>query len=419
MTSLQEVYQLFLKSSGVQTDSREVTSNQLFFALNGPNFDANTFAHQAIEKGALAAIVDNKTIADANQACYLVDDVLKTLQALAQHHRNQFNIPVLALTGSNGKTTTKALIHAVLSTTHTVLATEGNRNNHIGVPLTLLRLTGAHSHAIIEMGANHLKEIAFLCELAQPTYGLITNVGKAHLEGFGSEEGVFQGKTELYDFIEKKDGLIFVNEDDHKLFFAIGSNVAHIAFEPSEYSIVQEQPTLKLVRQNIEIPTQLVGTYNKENIVAAISIGAFFDVPLAKAANAISEYSPNNSRSQLLKQNGKTLTFDAYNANPSSMQAAITAFAKRSGKKAVILGHMAELGTYESAEHQALVDLVANHDFDTCYWVGKPYESIVATNYFSTVGELNMFLKNNPIEADQVLIKGSRSATLEKVLSFL
>ncbi|MDA9201746.1 UDP-N-acetylmuramoyl-tripeptide--D-alanyl-D-alanine ligase [Flavobacteriaceae bacterium] len=418
MTSIQEVYQLFLKSSGVQTDSRKVTSNQLFFALNGPNFNANTFAHQAIEKGALAAIVDNKAVADANQACYLVDNVLKTLQELAQLHRNQFDIPVLALTGSNGKTTTKALIQAVLSANHTVLATEGNLNNHIGVPLTLLRLTAAHSHAIIEMGANHLKEIAFLCEIAQPTYGLITNVGKAHLEGFGSEEGVFQGKTELYDFIEKKDGLIFVNEDDHKLFFAIG-NVAHIAFEPSEYSIVQEQPTLKLVRQNIEIPTQLVGTYNKENIVAAISIGAFFDVSSAKAAKAISEYSPNNSRSQLLKQNGKTLTFDAYNANPSSMKAAITAFSKRSGKKAVILGHMAELGTYESAEHQALVDLVTNNDFDTCYWVGKPYEPIVATNYFASVEELNVFLRTNPIEADQVLIKGSRSATLEKVLESL
>ena len=418
MTSLQEVYQLFLKSSGVQTDSRKVTSNQLFFALNGPKFDANTFAHQAIEKGALAAIVDNKAVADANKACYLVDDVLKTLQELAQLHRNQFDIPVLALTGSNGKTTTKALIQAVLSANHTVLATEGNLNNHIGVPLTLLRLTPAHSHAIIEMGANHLKEIAFLCEIAQPTYGLITNVGKAHLEGFGSEEGVFQGKTELYDFIEKKDGLIFVNEDDHKLFFAIG-NVAHIAFEPSEYSIVQEQPTLKLVRQNIEIPTQLVGTYNKENIVAAISIGAFFDVSLAKAAKAISEYSPNNSRSQLLKQNGKTLTFDAYNANPSSMKAAITAFSKRSGKKAVILGHMAELGTYESAEHQALVDLVTNNNFDTCYWVGKPYEPIVATNYFASVEELNVFLRTNPIEADQVLVKGSRSATLEKVLESL
>tara|TARA_A100001011_G_C14255759_1_gene820016 strand:- start:505 stop:1761 length:1257 start_codon:yes stop_codon:yes gene_type:complete len=418
MTSLQEVYQLFLKSSGVQTDSRKVISNQLFFALNGPNFNANTFAHQAIEKGALAAIVDNKAVADANQACYLVDDVLKMLQELAQLHRNQFDIPVLALTGSNGKTTTKALIQAVLSANHTVLATEGNLNNHIGVPLTLLRLTAAHSHAIIEMGANHLKEITFLCEIVQPTYGLITNVGKAHLEGFGSEEGVFQGKTELYDFIEKKDGLIFVNEDDHKLFFAIG-NVVHIPFEPSEYSIVQEQPTLKLVRQNIEIPTQLVGTYNKENIVAAISIGAFFDVSLAKAAKAISEYSPNNSRSQLLKQNGKTLTFDAYNANPSSMQAAITAFSKRSGKKAVILGHMAELGTYESAEHQALVDLVTNNDFDTCYWVGKPYEPIVATNYFASVEELNVFLRTNPIEADQVLIKGSRSATLEKVLESL
>ncbi|MBL19963.1 MAG: UDP-N-acetylmuramoyl-tripeptide--D-alanyl-D-alanine ligase [Flavobacteriaceae bacterium] len=418
MTSLQEVYQLFLKSSGVQTDSRKVKSNQLFFALKGPNFDANAFAHQTIENGALAAIVDSKTTADANQACYLVDDVLQTLQALAQLHRKQFNIPVIALTGSNGKTTTKALIDVVLSTTHKVLATEGNLNNHIGVPLTLLGLTAAHSHAIIEMGANHLKEITFLCKIAQPTYGLITNVGKAHLEGFGSEEGVLQGKTELYDFIEKKGGRIFINEADNKLMKALG-DLAHIAFEPAEYNIIQEQPTLKLVYQNIEIPTQLVGTYNKENIVAAISIGAFFDVSLAKAAKAISEYSPNNSRSQLLKQHGKTLSFDVYNANPSSMQAAVTAFGKRSGKKAVILGRMAELGTYESAEHQSLVDLVANHEFDACYWVGKPYQSIVATNYFASVEELNVFLRTNPIEADQVLIKGSRSANLEKVLESL
>ena len=418
MTSLQEVYQLFLKSSGVQTDSRKVKSNQLFFALKGPNFDANAFAHQTIENGALAAIVDSKTTADANQACFLVDDVLQTLQAIAQLHRKQFNIPVIALTGSNGKTTTKALIDVVLSTTHTVLATEGNLNNHIGVPLTLLGLTAAHSHAIIEMGANHLKEITFLCKIAQPTYGLITNVGKAHLEGFGSEEGVLQGKTELYDFIEKKGGHIFINEADNKLMKALG-DVAHIAFEPAEYNIVQEQPTLKLVHQNIEIPTQLVGTYNKENIVAAISIGAFFDVSLAKAAKAISEYSPNNSRSQLLKQHGKTLNFDAYNANPSSMQAAVTAFGKRSGKKAVILGRMAELGTYQSAEHQSLVDLVANHEFDACYWVGKPYELLVDTNYFASVEELNVFLRTNPIEADQVLIKGSRSANLEKVLESL
>jgi UDP-N-acetylmuramoyl-tripeptide--D-alanyl-D-alanine ligase len=418
MTSLKEVYQLFLKSSGVQTDSRKVNFNQLFFALNGPNFDANTFAHQAIEKGALAAIVDNEAVAEANQNCYLVNDVLETLQALAQHHRNQFDIPLIALTGSNGKTTTKALMRAVLGTTHKVLATDGNLNNHIGVPLTLLRLTTAHSHAIIEMGANHIKEIAFLCELAQPTHGLITNVGKAHLEGFGSEEGVLQGKTELYDFIEKKDGIIFVNEDNDKLLNSIG-DVKHATYKPSEFRITQDQPTLTLVYQNIEIPTQLAGAYNKENIVAAVSIGAYFGVSLVKAAKAVSDYSPNNSRSQLMTHNGKTLTFDAYNANPSSMKAAITAFGKRSGKKAVILGHMAELGTYESAEHQALVDLVNNQDFETSYWVGKPYEHIVTTHYFASVDELNLFLKNNPIKADQLLIKGSRSATLEKVLDSL
>lgn len=418
MTSLKEVYQLFLKSSGVQTDSRKITSHQLFFALNGPNFDANAFAQQAIEKGALAAIVDDKAVAEANQNCYLVADVLKTLQTLAQHHRNQFDIPIIALTGSNGKTTTKALMHAVLSTTHKVLATDGNLNNHIGVPLTLLRLTTAHSHAIIEMGANHLKEIAFLCEIAQPTHGLITNVGKAHLEGFGSEEGVLQGKTELYDFIAKKDGVIFINQDDNKLLNSIG-DVTHTSYKPSEFRTTQDQPTLTLVCQNIEIPTQLVGTYNKENIAAAVSIGVYFGVSLVKAAKAVSDYTPNNSRSQLMTLNGKTLTFDAYNANPSSMKAAIVAFAKRSGKKAVILGHMAELGTYESGEHQALVDLVKKQGFETSYWVGKPYEHLVTTHYFSSVDKLNLFLKNNPIEADQLLIKGSRSATLEKVLDCL
>lgn len=418
MTSLQEVYQLFLKSSGVQTDSRKVNSNELFFALNGPNFNANKFAHQAIEKGALAAVVDDSSVAEANQNCYLVNDVLQTLQSLAQHHRKQFNIPLIALTGSNGKTTTKALISAVLSSSYEVLATEGNFNNHIGVPLTLLRLSAAHSHAIIEMGANHLKEIAFLCEMAQPTHGLITNIGKAHLEGFGSEEGVLQGKTELYAFIEKNNGLIFVNEEDDKLIKALG-DVAYITYNPSEFTIVHDQPTLKLTCQNIEIPTQLVGTYNKPNIASALCIGANFGISLVKAAKAISDYTPTDSRSQLMIQNGKTLIFDAYNANPSSMKAAITAFSKRSGKKAVILGHMAELGAYESDEHQALVDLVENHGFDECYWVGKPYKSIVAKNYFTSVSELNMFLKNNPIEANQVLIKGSRSATLEEVLNIL
>lgn len=418
MTSLKEVYQLFLKSSGVQTDSRKVTSHQLFFALNGPNFDANVFAKQAIEKGALAAIVDDKAVAEANQNCYLVADVLETLQTLAQHHRNQFDIPIIALTGSNGKTTTKALMHAVLSTTHKVLATDGNLNNHIGVPLTLLRLTTAHSHAIIEMGANHLKEIAFLCEIAQPTHGLITNVGKAHLEGFGSEEGVLQGKTELYDFIAKKDGIIFINQNDNKLLNSI-SDVTHTSYKPSKFRITQDQPTLTLVYQNIEIPTHLVGTYNKENIAAAVSTGVYFGVSLVKATKAVSDYTPNNSRSQLMTLNGKTLTFDAYNANPSSMKAAIVAFAKRSGKKAVILGHMAELGTYESAEHQALVDLVKKQCFETSYWVGKPYEHLVTTHYFATVDKLNLFLKNNPIETDQLLIKGSRSATLEKVLDCL
>ena len=418
MTSLQEVYQLFLKSSGVQTDSRKVKSNQLFFALKGPNFDANAFAHQTIEKGALAAIVDNKTTADANQACYLVDDVLETLQALAHHHRKQFNIPVLALTGSNGKTTTKALIDTVLSTTYTVLATEGNLNNLIGVPLTLLRLKKAHSHAIIEMGANHLKEIAFLCEIAQPTYGLITNVGKAHLEGFGSEEGVLQGKTELYRYLEKTNGLIFVDEENPKLISSLGKN-HYVTYNSRSIEIVEEEPTLTVCMEQLTVKTKLTGSYNNANIAAAYCVGMHFGVAPKDAASAITNYAPNNSRSQLRIQNGKTLTLDAYNANPTSMQAAIRAFSKRQGKKAVILGHMAELGSFEQAEHRSLVKLVGTLDFDSCYWLGQPYKSLVEENWFSSVAELADFLKNNPIDATEILLKGSRSATLEQVIEFL
>ncbi len=418
MTPLEEVYRLFLASSGVQTDSRNVAPNQLFFALKGPKFDGNQYAADAVKKGAHACIVDDPIIAQKNTKYFLVDDALQSLQKLANYHRNQFNIPVIALTGSNGKTTTKELTNAVLASTHHVMATEGNLNNHIGVPLTLLKLQDKHTHAIIEMGANHLKEINFLCSIAQPTHGLITNVGKAHLEGFGSEEGVLQGKTELYRYLEKTNGLVFVDKENTKLISALGKNQC-VTYNSTSVEIVEEEPTLTVYMEQLTVKTKLTGSYNISNIAAAYCVGMHFGVAPKDAASAITNYAPNNSRSQLLKQNGKTLTFDAYNANPTSMQAAITAFGKRRGKKTVILGHMAELGSFEQAEHKSLVKLVGTLDFDACYWVGQPYKSLVEGNWFSSVTELADFLKNNPIDATEILIKGSRSATLEKVVEFL
>lgn len=418
MTSLQEVYALFLASSGVETDSRKPISNKLFFALRGEYFDGNAYAQISLEKGASAAIVDNPEIANAHPKCFLVDDVLQTLQALANHHRKQFDLPLIALTGSNGKTTTKELIAAVLETTHNVLFTEGNLNNHIGVPLTLLRLTPKHTHALIEMGANHIGEIDFLCTIAEPTHGLITNVGKAHLEGFGSEEGVLKGKTELYRFLEKNGGTVFLNQEDRKLIGALGKN-HNITYSPSEYDVLDDQPTLRLRFDGIEIHTELAGNYNKTNIATAICVGDAFGVTLENSVAAIAAYVPDNHRSQLMLKNNKAIVLDAYNANPTSMRAAVHAFSLRKGTKAVILGYMAELGSHEADEHKALVELVKSLDIDACYWVGEAFKPFVNTNYFETTEELALHLKSNPIDADQILVKGSRSVGLEKLITFL
>ncbi len=418
MVTLQEVYALFLVSSGVETDSRKSLSNKLFFALKGQNFDGNTYALSALEKGAKAAIVDSSEIAATHQNCYLVDNVLQTLQSLANHHRNQFDIPVIALTGSNGKTTTKELITAALSSTHRVLATKGNLNNHIGVPLTLLQLTKSHTHAIIEMGANHLKEIDFLCSIAQPTHGLITNIGKAHLEGFGSEEGVLKGKTELYRFLEQKKGTVFVNQEDPKLLNALGKN-KRIAYTPSKYMIISENPTLKLSINGIQIHTQLAGGYNKNNIAATDCVARFFGVSTEKIADAISNYVPVNHRSQLIVKNNKSIILDAYNANPTSMRAAVLSFGNKAEKKVVILGTMGELGAHEATEHKALVELVDTMKIDGCYWIGAPFKNFVDANWFETTDAFAEYLKTNPIEANQILIKGSRSVGLERLLGYL
>lgn len=418
MTSLQEVYALFLASSGIETDTRKPVLNTLFFALKGPSFDGNAFAKNAIEKGALAAIVDRPEIAKEHQNCYLVADVLQTLQALANYHRTQFDIPVIALTGSNGKTTTKELIAAVLRATHRVLATKRNLNNHIGVPLTLLQLNQKHTHALIEMGANHIGEIDFLCTIAEPTHGLITNVGKAHLEGFGSEEGVLKGKTELYRFLEKNGGTVFVNQEDRKLVGALGKN-HNITYSPSEYDVLDDQPTLRLRFDGVEIHTELAGNYNKTNISAAICVGKAFGVHLHQSIAAIANYNPVNHRSQLIKKGNKTIVLDAYNANPTSMRAAVSAFTKYEGKKATILGFMAELGAHEANEHKAVVRLVKTMDIKACYWIGAAYKSHVDSNWFETTEAFAAHLKRNPIKANQILVKGSRSAGLEILIDLL
>ena len=418
MTSLTEVYDLFLASSGAIIDSRKTEKNTLFFALKGPNFDGNTYAIRAIENGAYAAVVDDPEIAAKNHNCYLVEDVLTTLQDLGHHHRTQFNIPVIGLTGSNGKTTTKELIAAVLRTKHSVLATEGNLNNHIGVPLTLLNIDATHSHALIEMGANHIGEIDFLCRIAQPNHGLITNIGKAHLEGFGSMQGVLKGKTELYNYLKERNGTVFINNDDKKLIEASKENNT-IHYYPATFTILEEQPTLKLRHNHVEIHTHLVGHYNTSNIAAAIAVGTTFGVPTQKSVEAICTYVPENLRSQLLIQNNKTIVLDAYNANPTSMHVAIIAFNKRKGKKALILGAMAELGAYEEIEHKSLVAFVNELNINACYWVGEAFKNHVTKNWFATSSELESHFKKHPLETESVLIKGSRSIGLEKIIPSL
>ncbi len=418
MLTLKEVYALFLDASGVETDSRKSVSNKLFFALKGQNFDGNAYAQNALENGAKAAIVDDSEIANTHQKCYLVNDVLQTLQALAHHHRKQFDIPVIALTGSNGKTTTKELIATVLNTTHEVLATAGNLNNHIGVPLTLLNLSKQHTHALIEMGANHLNEIEFLCGIAHPTHGLITNVGKAHLEGFGSEEGVLKGKTELYRFLEKNNGTVLLNQDDTKLMGEVGKHQI-ITYSPSKFSVLNNQPTLKLRFNMVEINSQLAGSYNKANIAAAICVGNLFGISTEKCAAAIAAYTPNNHRSQLIFKDNKTIVLDAYNANPTSMRAAINDFSVREGKKVMILGYMGELGADEAKEHEALVRLVKTTHIENCYWIGTAYKPFVHSNCFETTESFVAYLKTSPINATQILIKGSRSVKLETILEYL
>ena len=419
------LYEKFKECAGVATDTRKDLQNRLFFCLKGETFDGNQFAPLAIEKGAKYVVVDNEKFAYLPQAI-LVEDTLKALQELAQQHRKQLATPVIALTGSNGKTTTKELIYSVLNQSFRALKTEGNLNNHIGVPLTLLRLTPDTDIAIVEMGANHPGEIAALCQIADPDFGYITNFGRAHLEGFGSFEGVVKAKSELYDYLKKADKRIFFCQDNALQADLLEGYRQTYSFslEGNEKALLQlalreNIPFVKLAWGEKEIPTHLIGRYNAMNAAAAICIGHYFKLSKEAITREIADYVPSNNRSQWIqKDRGNQVLMDAYNANPTSMHAAIEAFgALKAAHKVLILGDMKELGAYSQKEHQQLVEDIAAHSlWDAVLLLGENfYQTRTDFMKFRTLAELNHYLRLHPFSDTSFLIKGSRSLTMEKI----
>ena len=409
------LYKLYHKNFLVDTDTRNIREKTLFFALKGDNFNGNKFAEKALNLGASYAIVDEKKY-QTQENIILVDDVLKTLQHLANYHRRQLNIPIIGLTGSNGKTTTKELINIVLSKKYSTTATKGNLNNHIGVPLTLLSMTDKTEMGIVEMGANHQKEIEFLCSIAEPDFGYITNFGKAHLEGFGGLLGVIKGKCELYSFLENKNKFVFVNTND-EIQLKKTKNITSIYFEKS-LKFLEVNPFVKISYKNNFIQSNLIGTYNYSNIAAAITIGKYFNVSLIDIIDAIQSYTPTNNRSQIIETKKNKIILDAYNANPSSMKVALDNFNSiKETNKVVILGDMFELGESSLKEHQDIADLVALLNFDKTFFVGHNFLLTQTDKHqFSTYEKLENYIKKNPLEHQSILIKGSRGMRLERIL---
>jgi UDP-N-acetylmuramoyl-tripeptide--D-alanyl-D-alanine ligase len=428
--TIEEIYKIYQSYPLISTDTRKITNASIFFALKGENFNANVFAEQAIHDGAAYAVIDEIQY-QKNDKFILVDDVLKCLQQLAVYHRNTLNIPVIGITGTNGKTTTKELINAVLSKKYLTLATTGNLNNHIGVPLSLLAVNHTHEIAIIEMGANHIGEIAELCDIAQPDYGIITNIGKAHLEGFGGIEGVIETKTALYKAVQKKHGKIFINADN-ELLMQLAQGIDRISYSLSKQAdclgtSVEANPFVKLKYKckdvEDEIQTQLVGIYNVENILAAISIGMFFKVDASAIKNALYNYQPSNSRSQVMKTKSNTIVLDAYNANPSSLEAAILNFSSiETENKLLILGDMLELGDYSKAEHSHIINLIEANNFQNVILIGKEFSDVCHNprwNIFLNVDLAKEWLITHKISNAFILLKGSRGIKLEKLLDTL
>ena len=423
----EELYSVYLRNPNIQTDSRKVRKGDLFFALKGPNFNGNAYAASAIDSGAAFAIIDDEAYAIEGKTI-LVHDVLTSLQQLANHHRKQFDIPFLAITGSNGKTTTKELIHAVLYTTLKTYTTEGNLNNHIGVPLTILKIKSDAQIAVIEMGANHLGEIASYCTIAMPTHGLITNCGKAHLEGFGSEEGVRKGKGELFDYLRTTGGTAFIMRDyDYLLdmskgistIYSYGTKDANVVGE-----VITSDPFLEVnfsKGYNGIIKTSLVGAYNLPNVLAAVAVGMSFKIPETSIKSAIENYQPSNSRSQLMEKGSNKIIVDAYNANPSSMKVAIENFAKTNHRnKFLVLGAMGDLGADSIKEHQQLVEDIKKYKWENVLLVGGDFMKIEHPyQKASSAAEAGEWLRSKNIQDAYILLKGSRSSQMEKVLDYI
>ena len=428
---IQKIYKLFKENPFISTDTRNIKSNSLFFALKGENFNGNKFAETALTSGAKFAIVDDPRFQLSNKYI-LVPNALACLQELAAHHRKQLDIPIIGITGTNGKTTTKEITQAVLSQKYLCYATKGNLNNQIGVPLSILEITGTHDLAIIEMGANHIGEIAELCEISQPSIGLITNIGKAHLEGFGSFDGVKKAKSELYNYLEKNDSPVFIN-GDNAMLVALADGLFHLTYGKSERNQIigrleQRDDHLSLAwKKNkyfghtLPISTNLVGDYNFENVLAAICIGNYFEVSPEQITTGIESYLPNNNRSQLINKNSNKIILDAYNANPVSLKAAIENLANsEQSNKLAIIGDMKELGIYTMEEHQAIVDLIIEKSLDAIL-VGANFSKTEHGNLktFNSAKEISTYLNKHPIKNSIILIKGSRSIELEKVVEFL
>lgn len=425
MDIIENIYQQFLKSSGVTTDTRQIEPNSIFFALKGDNFDGNAFASKALENGAMLAIIDDAEF-QCGQNCILVKDSLACLQALATHHRKQLQIPVIGLTGTNGKTTTKELIHRVLARKFKTHATSGNYNNHIGVPLTILGIRKDTEIAVIEMGANHIGEIATLCEIALPDRGMITNIGKAHLEGFGGIEGVIKAKTELYDFLRRSEGTVFVNADD-SLLQELSKGLSQLTYgkdpEANQHGKIHSSfPFLEIEWKEKLISTQLYGDYNFYNVMAAIVIGFSFEIPAEDIVDALQNYLPTNNRSQVIQRDNNTIYLDAYNANPSSMALAINHFTKlKTGKKVLILGDMLELGENEIYEHEQILQQVEN-GFDQIILVGPIFSKVVENRniqFFTDTFAAAKWLEKHPIKDAHILMKASRGIAIEKLVELL
>lgn len=426
--NIEALHSIFLSCNSACTDTRKINKNDLFFALKGENFNGNEYAKKALEFGAKYAVIDEQEYA-IDSKYILVDNVLETLQDLATFHRQYLNIPILALTGSNGKTTTKELIHSVLSKKFRTVATYGNLNNHIGVPLTLLSMNKDTEFGVVEMGANHQKEIAFLASIAQPNYGYITNFGKAHMEGFGGVEGIIKGKSELYDYLIENNQQVFVNGNDaiqlqktenmNRFIFSTEYNKADACIK-----LMKCNPNVIVNYEDLEIKSHLIGDYNFSNIAAAIAIGHFFKVKPDDIKLAIESYIPNNNRSQILNIGSNKIILDAYNANPTSMEAAITNIAQldTDTKKVLILGDMFELGDSSQIEHQNIIDLVLALDFDLIVLVGNLFWKTTTPNTifkYKTFKDLENSFDFKQLSKSIVLIKGSRGMALERVVPIL